>query len=209
MGFAVAPPYICTAAELGAGHLRRRVFVLAWCDDFGRTPLQQTQRRMEESEESIPSYRDSKPRNIRTMQREEIQNTARDAAVSCNSQRGELWEQPGRSSGESREGEAQSQEDFSTDAASIQCDREASGTDGPRAEAEISSDAAQPKRRQGKYKEWQATRDGFRSAWWASEPGLERLVLRFPNRLERDRALGNAVVPIVAAKAFAELVRSI
>jgi DNA (cytosine-5)-methyltransferase 1 len=35
MGFAVAPPYICTAAEMGAGHLRRRVFVLAYRSCWG------------------------------------------------------------------------------------------------------------------------------------------------------------------------------
>src|SRR5574341_1378331 len=33
MGFTVSNPFACTAAEMGAGHLRRRVFVLAYRED--------------------------------------------------------------------------------------------------------------------------------------------------------------------------------
>ncbi|HMR74197.1 MAG TPA: DNA cytosine methyltransferase [Polyangiaceae bacterium] len=40
MGFEVSDPFACTAAELGAGHLRRRVFVLARHPDHQGQPQQ-------------------------------------------------------------------------------------------------------------------------------------------------------------------------
>jgi len=40
---------------------------------------------------------------------------------------------------------------------------------------------------------------------WASEPQVGRVVDGFPGRVDRLRALGNAVVPAVAARAFADL----
>lgn len=43
------------------------------------------------------------------------------------------------------------------------------------------------------------------STWWASESGVQRLASRPTNGVERDRALGNAVVPVMAAKAFRDL----
>ena len=127
MGFTLAPPYAVTAAEMGAGHLRRRVFVLA--------------------------YRSGSRRQ------QELRGTHGDTtqAVSRNAS-GQPKREP---------------DDETLSFANIR----------------------------------EARRDPIGSAWWASEPELERLVLRFPHRVERDRALGNAVVPIMAAKAFSELMR--
>lgn len=46
-------------------------------------------------------------------------------------------------------------------------------------------------------------RNGFEDCgWWSVEPGLGRLVHGIPSRMDRIKALGNAVVPIVAAKAW-------
>jgi DNA (cytosine-5)-methyltransferase 1 len=130
MGFSVAPPYAITAAELGAGHLRRRVFVLAHHEYRARNESGWSSRSMREGPTiSRPAACDSAP-----IFRGQVES--------------------------SQEGQV-------------------------------------------------ANTENRGSAWWASEPELERLVHGFPNRVERDRALGNAVVPIVAAKAFVELMRQI
>lgn len=41
--------------------------------------------------------------------------------------------------------------------------------------------------------------------WWAAEPGMGRVADGVPDRVDRLRALGNGVVPVVAARAFTEL----
>jgi len=99
MGFTLSDPYTCTAAEMGAGHLRRRVFVLAYSDSLWR---QQQERCIKD--------------------------------------------------------------------------------------------------------QWEWISD---SAWWSSEPKVERVVYGVPNGVDRHRALGNAVVPQVAAKAFDNLMEGI
>jgi DNA (cytosine-5)-methyltransferase 1 len=43
-----------------------------------------------------------------------------------------------------------------------------------------------------------AERDGDRRGWWAVEPDVDRVAHGVPHRVERLRALGNAVVPQVA-----------
>jgi DNA (cytosine-5)-methyltransferase 1 len=130
MGFSIAPPYICTAAEMGAGHIRRRVFVLGYAQHQGQV----------------------QPQGGERAERQRVSDTAQIS--------GDAQEQPGRAGKQIAQRET--------------------------ASAEITG-----------------------SMWWASEPGLERLVHGVPNRVERDRALGNAVVPIVAAKAFVELMKQV
>jgi DNA (cytosine-5)-methyltransferase 1 len=44
---------------------------------------------------------------------------------------------------------------------------------------------------------------------WGTEPPVGRVANGIPYRMERLRALGNAVVPVVAAKAFVSLLRNI
>ena len=39
-----------------------------------------------------------------------------------------------------------------------------------------------------------------RSSWWCTEPNVGRVANGVPNRVDRLRALGNAVVPQVAYK---------
>jgi len=43
------------------------------------------------------------------------------------------------------------------------------------------------------------------SDWWAIEPDVGRMAHGVASRMDRIRAIGNGVVPFVAAKAFARL----
>jgi DNA (cytosine-5)-methyltransferase 1 len=45
----------------------------------------------------------------------------------------------------------------------------------------------------------------WRSSWWSTEPDVGRVAHGVPFRVDRLRALGNAVVPAVVAKAWKEL----
>lgn len=47
------------------------------------------------------------------------------------------------------------------------------------------------------------------NTWWQTEPRVDRLVDGIPNRVDRLKALGNAQVPIVAAKAWRLLTEDI
>lgn len=127
LGFNLSRPFACTAAELGAGHLRRRVFVLAY---HRRGQLQDEERRQE--------------------RREGVKGATSGNAASS------------------------------------------------RLEGRVHAEASR-------------SEQGFtpRNDWWASEPTLERVVHGVLNRVDRDRALGNAVVPAQAAFAFEELFKCI
>ena len=125
MGFTVSNPCACTASELGAGHRRRRVFVLAHRDG-AELRLQQGWRRGASGEEA------TKPAN---------------AASDAHDSR-EL--QPGGSLSQER----------------------------------------------GRYCD--PTR-------WSAEPGVARVVHGLPDRVDRERCLGNAVVPAQARLAFSRL----
>ena len=46
----------------------------------------------------------------------------------------------------------------------------------------------------------------FSPAWWATEPGIPGMAHGVPHRVDRHRALGNAVVPLQAREAFMRLV---
>lgn len=45
----------------------------------------------------------------------------------------------------------------------------------------------------------------FRSHWWSAEPRISRVANGLPFRMDRHRALGNAVVPLQAREAFMRL----
>lgn len=51
----------------------------------------------------------------------------------------------------------------------------------------------------------QGTASDWCREWWASEPGLGRVADGVANRVDRIKAIGNGQVPIVAARAFCEL----
>jgi hypothetical protein len=46
----------------------------------------------------------------------------------------------------------------------------------------------------------------FRTDWWATEPDVGRVADGIPDRVDRLRALGNAVVPAQAREAFRRLI---
>ncbi len=139
MGFDVSPPYACTAAELGAGHLRRRVFVLAY-----RGGVQQEGTKREEREWTAD-------------------------ATSLDARGRQLPDEERRQ--EEREG---------------------------------AQGAAPSDTKDGRQGVWgaESSPNSRLSDWWASEPEVERVVHGVPDRVDRDRAIGNAVVPAQAAFAF-------
>lgn len=122
MGYTLPHPVVVSAAELGAGHHRRRWLVLA--------------------------YRD-------------VEDDAR-APVGPNGPNGP---QPGAAARD-RDHEGQPQPDGCVGA------------------------------QRGRYLD---------AAWWAAEPSVARVVSRVPHRVDRERVLGNAVVPAVVARAWLEL----
>lgn len=49
---------------------------------------------------------------------------------------------------------------------------------------------------------WRSEAGPFGDNWWATEPGVGRVADGLPNRMDRCRALGNAVVPAQVREAF-------
>jgi len=168
LGFSLSRPFACTAAELGAGHSRRRVFVLAYRD------------------------RDS----LRIV---------------------EQWGSSGRSGGICDEGETESQQVVSDSHNQQQLFLSRNEVEGQSGKIGIGAadttdrDSGSVGRREGRAGETPkgngTTDPGMR--WWASEPALERVVHGAPNRMDRDRAIGNGVVPAMAAFAFGRLIREV
>lgn len=177
MGFTLSPPYAATAAEMGAGHIRRRVFVLAYRQGIQRDrKVARTNRSGTKTEVLAHSpYGMPRPR----------------------------WPQKGAS-------EPQGGILAYVDPALRDQSRRCGGPD-REGQTELErlpgNPHIDPWRKAGK--ERQEGTQGGESAWWASEPRLERLVHGVPHRVDRDRALGNAVVPAVAAKAFLALTERI
>ena len=182
LGFNLSRPFACTAAELGAGHLRRRVFVLA--------------------------YRNSKSCEVGSARREGVPNLGGDGALGTSAEN-RARQQSGRRCGESRPG-ATEPRPTASNTESRSSRPAGSGTEAPATEAAASSDTALgPRRQRVSLEEWNAAiAPNGRSDWWASEPDVEKLVYGIPNRVDRDRALGNAVVPQMAAFAFGSLMIS-
>lgn len=52
---------------------------------------------------------------------------------------------------------------------------------------------------------WRSEAGPFGDNWWAAEPGVGRVADGVPNRVDRCRALGNAVVPAQVREAFTYL----
>ncbi len=175
LGFTLSDPYAITAAELGAGHIRRRIFVLAVAKGqqvgCGRLSRQSTK--------GISSYPNPGLRDqSRRSSRQSGEDTVFDKALAghCDDQ-GRVQSQGSEREKRRRAGNA----------------------------IEVYSDSEKQDWWASKNQEREATRNNERSTWWSREPGLERLVHGIPNRVDRDRALGNAVVPAMAAKAFIAL----
>ena len=52
----------------------------------------------------------------------------------------------------------------------------------------------------------QGTASDWCREWWKAEPGLDRVADGVANRVDRIKAIGNGEVPLVAARAFCELI---
>ena len=61
------------------------------------------------------------------------------------------------------------------------------------------------RQRRASHEIFRRTKAASSASWWATEPGLVRVVNGLPQRVDRIRGLGNAVVPLQAREAFERL----
>ena len=74
--------------------------------------------------------------------------------------------------------------------------------------AAVASDANSSRREATRWRPTlNAAQEPHSRSWWSREPGVGRVVYGLPAGMDRRRALGNAVVPAVAARAFVTLMR--
>jgi len=158
MGYRIPPGAVVAAASVGAGHIRRRRFLFAYCDGF------------ELREQS------------RGCRRANGQDSLQLATIFGNpegeSLRAGLCSEGSPEVGRRRFGDA--------------VEPQGSLFGNADGQGEL-----QQKRGILAFRRWDCNPD-----WWASEPGLARLVYGVPCRVDRLKALGNAVVPAQARKAW-------
>lgn len=90
--------------------------------------------------------------------------------------------------------------------------RRSEGRNGPRSSGEDVADAQEQRKREPTDQtkplsiRWETRFELGGGGWWSTEPELGRVAYGIPNRVDRLRALGNGVVPLVAAVAFRTLI---
>lgn len=104
--------------------------------------------------------------------------------LAANAERVKLWDEQGRISWESGQGETVTRHD---------------------GEKESLADTSGIGLEESNCKERWPTDPVTDASWWAIEPDVGRVVNGLPNRVDRIRCLGNAVVPLQAREAFKEL----
>jgi DNA (cytosine-5)-methyltransferase 1 len=199
--YTVERPIIVAAAAVGAGHIRKRVWIFAY---------DKSQRRGTWG--SRGSYSGSEEQTKQ--------------ALSTDDFGMRQWEQSGRWTGEDRTAAA-----ISADTTQTRLSADSDGMWKQQSEGsvisiggrvinsteKISSDnehAGFPQRESqpgNDAEECQAAQrdDCRRNPWWDREPGLARLVYRPPNRVERIRITGNIQVPAVVRLAWKTLIERI
>lgn len=165
-----------SAAGCGAPHKRVRWFLLAYASSQ-RTRLERQNSFDKEGGDADPSKSEILRQGDRATDAEGLNSSGKDVA-NASSERLE----------KSQEGE-ESQSIFPTEYGSVPNSKQ-TGLEG--AECEVME-----RTREGGYNP-----DIAGSDWWSVEPDLGRVAHGVPFRVDRLRALGNAVVPIVAATAW-------
>ncbi len=179
-----------SAADVGAPHMRKRWFLLAYNPGFGR--------------EKGGTW---------AALRQWIAESPSCSSDVSHSYSLALWLQPGRSSGTHRDETSKPRNDGESkpvadsdrlweqpeqDARRIASHRtgdssqNVADTPGPRLEIGITGDEGQQP-------------SPFRSGWWESESRILRVVNGCPHRVDRITALGNGEVPLQAREAFKSL----
>lgn len=198
MGFNLSRPYACTAAELGAGHLRRRVFVLAYrpgvrLEGYGNARAEEEPETVADADcDSIRDSEQRKPGRPSFRIRDEGKEEPGQTAVDSDFERG----RPGQRARQAAEAEREADRDTDGRGREVLREPQHERQSAPGPEPDRSNVAS-------------GLIDGGEESegFWDREPKLERLVDGVPNRMDRDRAIGNAVVPVMAARAFEALAR--
>lgn len=177
-GYTVKRPLIVAAAAVGAGHIRKRVWIFAYdesqCKRAGLRTVEQTEQRRGRSGDGTASEISSDHIGVR--QRDEPRQRTREDRASAS---------------------------FGADATQTElfADGERTGPQGHRRDDDHRNELGwNEKEPYGPIPE--SDFSGRRCHFWDTEPGLARLVLRPANRVERIKITGNIQVPAVVRLAW-------
>ena len=200
-----AAPYQISAAEVGAWHLRKRIFIIAHLDSAqwrtqaqGRNDEQNGHDSRREETTGRPDFRAELAAH--TYQTRELQSKGRE-----QKQRGRIGDRnqvdahPTKT--RRRQGARKKVEEIRDEAWRVQSERLRGG--GPDAD----STETGCKNREGgdEVEERSGRRTPGSPDWWVSEPGVGRVVHGCPHRVDRIGALGDIVVPQQAVPAWRKI----
>ncbi len=177
-GYTVERPIIVAAAAVGAGHIRKRVWILAYdesqCERTGLRSIEQTPQRCGRSDDG--AVQEIPTDDIGVRQREQSGwwngEDRADTSIGADASQTELFADTERSGLQRHRGNG---------IGSNKPGRELSGSIRSSPQGDVPS---------------------RRCIYWNTEPGLARLVLRPSHRVERIRITGNIQIPAVVRLAW-------
>jgi DNA (cytosine-5)-methyltransferase 1 len=189
---------VFSAKEVGAPHLRKRVFILA----YSNSRDVETHRTTRSSTETFRPGQDKSSKKSESER--DLANTYSSNAPSCTLLR--------RSNAENDK-QKQREIPFQEPTSSSERERDLENTDGDRRSETYNRKPTKVNKRGEKSRRkgqpdtnyFRCTSQTIRDNWWTVEPNVGRLAHGVADRVERLTLCGNGVVPQVACKAWVEL----